>query len=144
MRIANGRVTMRNTPEIHYNIEDALAHEDIEAIADTNAENFYNLKRDLVQKRQRLCSLDELAKQLKEPVEEVAEFEQYYSDPTVSQLQEYALAVMCIININAEDFSPDRSSMYRHLSVSVKNDFLELKNSNETSSVQIREESEKV
>ena len=102
-----------------YSIQDCLAHEDIETIADCNARNFYELKRDLVLKRKSLCSIEQIAEDIGDPVSEVAEFEQYYSDPTVSQLQEYALAVMCVINIKATDFHPDSSSMYSQMTVPV-------------------------
>ena len=102
-----------------YDLADRLAHEDMEAIADSNVQSFYELKRDLVKKRESLCSIEEIAGQLGEPVSKVAEFEQYYSDPTVSQLQEYALAVMCVIKVKVLDFHPDESSMYRHMTLPV-------------------------
>ncbi len=104
---------MSNKRTYQYDLSDSMAHGDFEDIAERNAESFYELKRDLVQKRKSLCSIEQIAKQLGEQVATVAEFEQYYSDPTVSQLQEYALAVMCVIKIKAVDFEPDKSSMYK-------------------------------
>ena len=104
---------MSGMPTHQYDLADSLAHEDIEDIADRNAESFYELKRDLVQKRKSLCTIEQIAEQLGEPVAVVTEFEQYYSDPTVSQLQEYALAVMCLIKIKAVNFEPEKLSMYR-------------------------------
>ena len=102
-----------------YDLADSVAHEDLENIADQNAESFYELKGDLVQKRKRLCSIEQIAEQLGEPVDTVAEFEQYYSDPTVSQLQEYALAVMSLIKIKAVDFEPNKKRMFSRDTVSV-------------------------
>lgn len=109
-------MTARKTTT-QYDFMDRLAHADIEEIARRNASSFYRLKENLVEKRQRLCSLDRIAELLKESVEEVDEFEQYSSDPTVSQLQEYALAVMSVIDIGVFDFQPDASSMYLHTTV---------------------------
>lgn len=123
-----------------YSLEDNLAYGDIEEIADFNARHFYKLKKDLVQKRQKLCSLDRIAEILNKPLEQVAEFEQYYSDPTVSQLQEYALAVMCVININATDFCPEESSMYSQMIVPVDASALvDITHSTEASNVTIQE-----
>ncbi|MBI0106196.1 hypothetical protein DKK73_05150 [Bifidobacterium asteroides] len=102
-----------------YDLADSVAHEDLKNIADQNAESFYELKRDLVRKRESLCSIEQIAEQLGEPVDTVAEFEQYYSDPTVSQLQEYALAVMCLIKIKAVDFEPNKKRMFSRNTVSV-------------------------
>lgn len=95
-----------------YDLDDSLAHEDIKKIAEHNALVFYRLKRDLVIQRQSLCSRKRIAELLKESVNEVSEFERYYSDPTVSELQAYALAVMCEIDAQARRFQPDMSRMY--------------------------------
>lgn len=123
-----------------YSLEDKLAYGDVEKIADFNAKHFYELKKDLVKKRQKLCSLDRIAEILNKPLEQVAAFEQYYSDPTVSQLQEYALAVMCVINIHAADFCPEESSMYSQMSVPVDaSELVSITHSAEASNVTIKE-----
>lgn len=102
-----------------YDFLDRMAHGDLEAIADFNAESFYWLKRDLVEKRKSLCPIEQIAKYMGESVDAVAEFEQYYSDPTVSQLQEYALAVMCRIKVEVEGFKPPELSTYTSASLPV-------------------------
>lgn len=49
--------------------------------------------------RKRLCSMEDMAMALSESESEVADFEQYYSDPTLSQVQKYALAIGVEIDI---------------------------------------------
>jgi len=102
-----------------YSLEDKLAYGDVQKISEFNARHFYEMKKALIRKRQKLCSLDRIAEILHKPIEQVADFEHYYSDPTVSQLQEYALAVMCVVDIKVTDFDPDNSSMYSKMSVPV-------------------------
>lgn len=74
----------------------------ISGISDTNAKTFYDLKKRLVERRRQLYTIEELAKEIGDTVEDVSEFEQYYSDPTVSQIQEYALAVGVSLTITCK------------------------------------------
>lgn len=83
--------------------EDLYDEGTIVSISDTNAKTFYDLKKRLVERRRQLYTIEELAKELGEPVREVAEFEQYYSDPTVSQIEEYALAVGVSLTITCKE-----------------------------------------
>lgn len=110
---------MSDKSTCQYDFPDRMAHGDLEAIADFNAESFYWLKRNLVEKRKSLCPIEQVAKYMGESVEAVAEFEQYYSDPTVSQLQEYALAVMCRIKVAVIGFESPELSTYTSASLPV-------------------------
>lgn len=83
--------------------EDLYDKDTINSISYTNVSTFYDLKKRLVERRRQLYTIEELAKELGEPVREVAEFEQYYSDPTVSQIEEYALAVGVSLKIVREE-----------------------------------------
>ena len=83
--------------------EDLYDKDTIVSISDTNAKTFYDLKKRLVERRRQLYIIEELAKELGEPVREVAEFEQYYSDPTVSQIEVYALAIGVSLTIVREE-----------------------------------------
>lgn len=74
------------------NIRD-LTDDQLEEIADHNASTFYGLKKDLVDTRINSWSMDDFARLLDEPLEDVAGVEQYYSDPTASQLERYATGV---------------------------------------------------
>lgn len=84
-------------------VEDLYDKDTINNIAYINASTFYDLKKRLVERRSQLYTIEELAKELGEPVREVAEFEQYYSDPTVSQIEEYARAVGVSLNITCKE-----------------------------------------
>lgn len=68
-------------------------------IAKHNSESFQEMKEFLVEIRKRLCSMEDMAMALSESESEVADFEQYYSDPTLSQVQKYALAIGVEIDI---------------------------------------------
>jgi len=68
-------------------------------IAKHNFESFQEMKEFLVEIRKRLCSMEDMAMALSESESEVADFEQYYSDPTLSQVQKYALAIGVEIDI---------------------------------------------
>ena len=83
--------------------EDLYDKDTIVSISDTNAKTFYDLKKRLVKRRRQLYTIEELAKELGESVREMAEFEQYYSDPTVSQIEEYALAVGVSLTITFKE-----------------------------------------
>ena len=102
-----------------YSLEDKLAFGDVQKISEFNTRRFYEMKKALVRKRQQLCSLDRIAEVLNKSIDQVADFEHYYTDVTVSQLQDYALAVMCLVDIKVTDFDPDDSSMYSKMSVPV-------------------------
>lgn len=83
--------------------EDLYDKDTMQNISYTNVKTFYDLKKRLVERRRQLYTIEELAKELGEPVREVAEFEQYYSDPIVSQIEEYALAVGVSLKIVREE-----------------------------------------
>lgn len=91
MRARNGG-TMENLRSKH---SDDEFHE----IGKHNFESFQEMKEFLVEIRKRLCSLEDMAMALSESESEVAGFEQYYSDPTLSQVQKYALAIGVKIDI---------------------------------------------
>lgn len=73
--------------------EDRYTKKEIEDMADNIVGGMYDLKRMLVNRRIGTRSIEDMARDLGDSVEEVAEFEHYYSDPTVSQIEEYALAL---------------------------------------------------
>lgn len=125
--------------QYHLDLKDRGAQSDFEQIAESNFHNFDSMKNTLVAKRESTCSIEDMAKELGCAEDEVIEFEQYYSDPTISEVQEYALALMCVVKIRTEDFKPDRSSMYRSMQVPVNADeILEYKYNDEKSTVQIQ------
>ena len=101
---------------IDIDLQDRGADVDFKKVAKINFDNFYALKEALVTKRQKLCTMDQMAKALNKDKAEIAEFEQYYSDPTMSEVQEYALALLTVININTVDFQPDLSGVYSSFS----------------------------
>lgn len=90
-------------------LQDRGADADFDKIAESNIISFYEMKKSLVQKRKSLCTIEQIAKELKKTPEEMAEFEAYYSDPTLSQVQTYALALMQVIHIQVEEFIPASS-----------------------------------
>lgn len=90
-------------------LQDRGADADFDKIAESNIKSFYEMKKSLVQKRKSLCTIEQIAKELKKTPEEMAEFEAYYSDPTLSQVQTYALALMQVIHIQVEEFIPASS-----------------------------------
>lgn len=90
MRARNG--------EIMGNLKDKHSDE-FREIAKHNFESFQEMKEFLVEIRKRLCSMEDMAMALSESESEVADFEQYYSDPTLSQVQKYALAIGVEIDI---------------------------------------------
>lgn len=73
--------------------EDRYTKKEIEDMADNIVGNMYDLKRMLVNRRIGTRSIEDMARDLGDSVEEVAEFEHYYSDPTVSQIEGYALVL---------------------------------------------------
>lgn len=87
-------------------LADALDAGALDAIAGHNAAGFYRLRKDLVAQRRALGPLDRVAGLLRRPLGEVAELERYWSDPTVSELQAYALAMGCMIDVKARPFRP--------------------------------------
>lgn len=90
-------------------LQDRGADADFDKIADMNIASFYEMKKSLVEKRKSLCSIEQIAKELNKTPKEMAEFEAYYSDPTLSQVRTYALAIMEVIHIRVEEFVPDSS-----------------------------------
>lgn len=88
-------------------LQDRGADADFDKIADMNITSFYEMKKSLVEKRKSLCTIEQIAKELNKTPKEMAEFEAYYSDPTLSQVRTYALAIMEVIHIRVEEFSPD-------------------------------------
>lgn len=88
-------------------LQDRGADADFDKIAESNIISFYEMKKSLVQKRKSLCTIEQIAKELNKTPEEMAEFEAYYSDPTLSQVRRYALAIMEVIHIRVEEFRPD-------------------------------------
>lgn len=48
--------------------------------------------------------MEDMARELECTVDDVAEFEQHWSDPTLSEVQEYALALMSTIQIGTNDY----------------------------------------
>lgn len=73
--------------------EDRYTKKEIEDMSDNIVGNMYELKKFLVNRRIDTRSIEDVARDLGDSVEEVAEFERYYSDPTISQIEEYALAL---------------------------------------------------
>lgn len=73
--------------------EDRYTKKEIEDMADNIVGNMYELKKLLVNRRIGTRSIEDVARDLGDSVEEVAEFEHYYSDPTISQIEEYAFAL---------------------------------------------------
>lgn len=73
--------------------EDRYTKKEIEDMADNIVGNMYDLKRMLVNRRLETRSIEDMARDLGDSVEEVAEFEHYYTDPTISQIEVYALAL---------------------------------------------------
>lgn len=82
-----------------------LTDDNLDKISGHNAKTFYDLKKDLVMSRMKSYSLDEVAELLGESLEDAAELEQYYSDPTLTQLRNYALAIKAYIVIRAEEYA---------------------------------------
>lgn len=87
-------------------LQDRGADADFDKIAESNINSFYEMKKSLVKKRESLCTIEQIAKELNKTPEEMAEFEAYYSDPTLSQVRTYALALMQVIHIQVEEFIP--------------------------------------
>lgn len=125
--------------EFHKDLQDRGADLDFRKIAKINFDNFYELKERLVAKRKSLCTMSEFARQLNTSEDEIAEFEQYYSDPTISQLQKYALALMMVIKIQAVEFTPDKLRMYKSMKLATSSDQIDSYNSSiEDSRVQLK------
>lgn len=73
-------------------------------IAGSNFDSFYDLREALVRKRQSTCTIEQMANELKMTPDELLEgLESYYSDPTLSELQTYALALGMKIHVEVED-----------------------------------------
>lgn len=85
-----------------------LTDDELNEIADHNAKTFYELKKDLVDTRIGSWSLDDFAILLDESLEDVAGLEQYYSDPTLSQLSRYAAAAKVYIIVRIIGAPDDR------------------------------------
>lgn len=83
---------------------DGFTKEELKGIARKNFHSFDDMKNALVSKRESLCSMEDIAKELGCTVDDVAAFEQYDSDPTISEVQEYALAVMSGTEIRLSDY----------------------------------------
>ena len=125
--------------EFHKDLQDRGADLDFRTIDKINFDNFYELKESLVAKRKSLCTMSEFARQLNTSEDEIAEFEQYYSDPTISQLQKYALALMMVIKIQAVEFTPDKLRMYKSMKLATSSDQIDSYNSSiEDSRVQLK------
>ena len=92
-----------------------LADSDMSMITDNNAKSFYNMRKEIVKRLQHLASIDDIAKKIGVPIEEVAEFEQYYADPTLSDVQRYALLVNSFVDIQVRDHKDEGSSLDRLL-----------------------------
>lgn len=90
-----------------------LTKSEMSKVADNNAKSFYNMRKDIVKRLQHLASIDDIAKELGHPLEEVAEFEQYFADPTLSEVQVYALLVNSFIDIKVRDYTTVRGSIDR-------------------------------
>ena len=73
--------------------EDRYTKKEIEDMADNIVTGMYALKRMLVNRRLETRSIEDMARDLGDSVEEVAEFEHYYTDPTISQIEGYALVL---------------------------------------------------
>lgn len=73
--------------------EDRYTEKEIEDMSDNIVTGMYDLKKFLVNRRINTRSIEDMARDFGDSVEEVAEFEHYYSDPTISQMEEYALAL---------------------------------------------------
>ena len=90
-------------------LESRFTKEEFEEVARKNFHSFDDMKNTLVLKRESLCSMDDMAKELGCTVDDVAEFEQSDSDPTISDVQEYAIAIMSEIGIKVSDYKkPER------------------------------------
>lgn len=85
-------------------LQDRFTREEFKKVSRHNFRSFDDMKNTLVLKRESLCSMDDMAKELGCTVDNVAEFEQYDSDPTISEVQEYALAIMSEIEIKVSDY----------------------------------------
>ena len=81
------------------NLKGKHSDDEFHEIAKHNFESFQEMKQFLVEIRKRLCSMEDMAMALSESESEVVDFEQYYSDPTLSQVQKYALAIGVKIDI---------------------------------------------
>lgn len=82
-----------------------LADSETIKVADNNAKSFYNMRKEIVKRLQQLASIDDIAKKLGRSLKEVAEFEQYYADPTLSEVQGYAILVNSFIDIKVRDYT---------------------------------------
>lgn len=85
------------------NLKDKHSDDEFHEIAKHNFESFQEMKEFLVAVRKNLCSMEDMAMALSESESEVADFEQYYSDPTLSQVQKYALAIGVKIDITCQN-----------------------------------------
>ena len=94
-------------------LESRFTKEDYEEVARKNFHSFDDMKNTLVLKRESLCSMDDMAKELGCTVDDVAEFEQYYADPTLSDVQRYALLVNSFVDIQVRDHKDEGSSLDR-------------------------------
>lgn len=95
---------------------DGFTEDEVKEVAERNADAFYEMKKSLVKKRQSTCSIEDMARALGRPVEDVADFEQYYSDPTVSQIQVYALALTMKVGVDAMGYR-DAPKEYLNMTV---------------------------
>lgn len=86
--------------------------EDLEKFARHNFHSFDDMKNALVPKRESPCSMEGMARELGRTV---AEFEQYWSDPTISEAQEPALALMSAIQIGTNDYDNGFKTRYREI-----------------------------
>lgn len=103
---------VNNTDE-GVSLEDRFEEEDFKKVARHNFHSFDDMKNALVSKRESLCSMEDMARELGCTVDDVAEFEQYWSDPTISEVQEYALALMSTIQIGTNDYDNGFKPYYR-------------------------------
>ena len=88
-------------------LQNRYTDEEFDKIADSNIRSFYNMKTGLVRRRQSLCPIEQVAEELGKTPKEMAEFEAYYSDPTLSQICTYALALGMKIHVEVEDCKKD-------------------------------------
>lgn len=119
-------------------LNDKGARADFKELARANFHSFNDMKNALVAERESVCSMEDMARELGCTVDDVAAFEQYYSDPSLSEVQEYAMALLERIQIRVDHFKADPSKMYQSLAKWRKADEVELTDSDDLVNVKVR------
>lgn len=142
MKEHRGESMTEETTRFHMNLMDKGSRADFKSLARDNFHSFDDMKNALVNERESVCSMEDMARALGCTVDDVAAFEQYYSDPTLSEVQEYAMALMERIHIRVDHFHADKSKMYQSLAQWHKAEEVELSDSDDLVNVNVQYQGE--